>query len=67
MHVAALEVLLPSMAIHSSQKAQILALIQDKAPTKVLPKYADYLDVFSFDLAMKLPKNNGINKHAIEL
>ena len=25
------------------------------------------LDVFSFDLAMKLTKNTGINKHAIEL
>ena len=44
-----------------------MALIQDEAPTKVPPEYADYADVFSFDLAMKLPKNIGINEHAIEL
>ena len=55
------------MAIHPLRAAQILALIQDEAPTKVPPKYADYADVFSFDLEMELPKNTGINKHAIEL
>ena len=67
LHIAALEALLAGMAIHLSRTAQILALIQDKAPTKVLPEYADYADVFSFDLAMKLPENTGINEHAIEL
>ena len=66
-HVAALEAPLAGMAIHPSQTAQILALIQDKAFTKVPPKYADYVDVFSFDLAMELPKKTGINKQAIEL
>ena len=66
-HVAALEALLARMAIHPLQEAQILALIQDKAPTKVSSEYADYADVFSFDLAMELPENTGINKHAIEL
>ena len=67
MHVTALEALLAGMAIYSSQETQILALIQDKAPTKVPPEYADYTDVFLFELAMELPKNIGIIKHAIEL
>ena len=66
-HVAALEAPLAGMAIYSSQAAQISALIQNKAPTKVPPEYADYADVFSFDLAMELPKNTGINEHTIEL
>ena len=66
-HVAALEAPLAGMAIHPSRAAQILALIQDEAPTKVPPKYADYADVFSFDLAIELPENTGIHKHAIEL
>ena len=66
-HIAALKAPLAGMAIHLSRAAQILALIQDKAPTKVLPEYADYVDVFSFDLAMELPENTGINEHAIKL
>ena len=44
-----------------------MALTQDKAPTKVLSEYADYTDVFSFDLIRELRKNTNINKHAIEL
>ena len=55
------------MAIYPSPSAQILALIQDEAPTKIPPKYANYADVFSFDLTMELPKNTGINKYAIKL
>ena len=55
------------MTIYLAQAAQIAILKQDKAPTQVLPKYADYVDVFSFDLEIKLPKNTGINKHAIIL
>ena len=66
-HVAALEAPLAGMAIHFSQAAQILALIQDGTPIKVSSKYADYADVFSFDLVMELPKITGINKHAIKL
>ena len=61
MHVTALETLLAMIAIYSSWKAQISALIQDKAPTKVPPKYIHYAEIFSFDLAMELPKNTGIN------
>ena len=66
-HVAALEALLVEMIIYFSQEAQILAIIQDEAFIKVSPKYADYADVFSFDLAIELPENTGINKHAIKI
>ena len=67
MHIAALEAPLVGMAIHPSQKAQILTLIQNKAPTKVPLKDADYADIFSFDLAIELIKKTSINKNAIEL
>ena len=66
-HVAALEAPLAGMVIYPSRAAQISALIQNKAFTKVPPKYADYADVFSFALAMELPENTGINEHAIKL
>ena len=66
-HVAALEALLVGMAIYLSREAQILALIQDEALTKVLSEYPDYADIFFFDLAMELPENTSINKHAIKL
>ena len=66
-HVVALEAPLAEMAIYLSRVAQISVLIQDEAPTKVLPKYADYTYIFLFDLAIELPENTGINKHAIEL
>ena len=66
-HVAALEASLAGMAFHPLWAAQISALIQNKALTKVPLKYANYPDVFSFNLAMELPKNTGINKNAIKL
>ena len=66
-HIAPLEALLAGMVIHLSQKAQISALIQNEAPIKFLSKYADYADIFSFNLAIELPKDTGINKHVIEL
>ena len=68
-YVAALEALLRSakMTIHPSQTAQIAAWKQNEAPTKVSPKFTDYAEVFSFDLAIKLPENTSINKHAIKL
>ena len=67
MHITALKALLAKMTIYPLWVAQIAALKQDKSPTKVLLIYADYADIFSFNLAIKLPKNTGINKHAIEL
>ena len=55
------------MTIHSVWAAKIAALRYDEAPTKVLPEYRDYADVFSFNPAMELPEITGINEHAIEL
>ena len=66
-HIAALEAPLAGMLIHLLRAAQILALVQDEAPTKVPPKYGNYTNVFSFELAIELPENTGINEHAIEL
>ncbi len=45
----------------------LASLQQDKAPTEISLEYADYADVFLFDLAMELPENTGINENAIEL
>ena len=53
--------------MHPLKVAQIAAWKQGEAPTKVLSKYTDYANVFSFDLAMELLENISINKHAIEL
>ena len=39
----------------------------EETPTKVLVEYADFADVFSPDLAFKLPVHTGINDYAIEL
>ena len=64
-HVAALES--PATAVNPSRAALIAAMQQDKAPTEIPLEYSDYSDVFSFDLAMELLENTGINKNAIEL
>ena len=64
-HVAAL--INSKLAIHPSRAYLLPTLQQDKAPTEITPKYADYADVFSPDLAMKLSENTDINEHAIEL
>ena len=53
--------------MHPSRAIQIAALKQDKAVIKVIPKYENYADIFSFDLSIKLPENSGINKYAIEV
>ena len=74
MHVATLE-MPTAMSIHSSRTLQVqrlneptLAALQwDKAPIEIPAKYADYADVFSLDLAMKLLENTKINEHAIKL
>ncbi len=63
-HVAALEA--PSPTVSPSLAALIAAMQYDKATTEIPPEYSDYSDIFSFDLAMELPKNTGINKNAIE-
>ena len=66
-HVVALEALLLGIIIHPSQTAQIDALQQNKISTKVPPEYAVFADVFSSNLAIELPENTSINKHAIKL
>ena len=67
MHVTVIEAPLTGMTIHPSQESQILALIQNETLTKVPSKYKDYADLFLFNLAIELPKNTGIKKHAIKL
>ncbi len=53
--------------MHPSRRAQIAYLKVDKAPTKVPSKYADFVEVFSPNLATELSEHTGINNHAIEL
>lgn len=53
--------------IHPSRKAQITSLKVDKAPTKVLRKYADFADVFLQKLVTELLEYMEINIYAIEL
>lgn len=64
MHMSVLDI---ESSIHPSQATQIVALQWDKASTKVPFEYANYADIFSFDLAMELPESTGINEYAIEL
>ena len=58
---------LASLNVHLFRRPQISGLIAEEAPTKVSAEYLDFADVFSLDLASKLPKHTGINNHAIEL
>ena len=53
--------------MHPSKKVQVAYLKADEAPTKVLSKYVDFVDVFSPKLAAELSKHTEINDHAIEL
>ncbi len=72
MHVAALEVP-TAMPIYPSRAPQVLdnltlaAFQWDKALIEIPARYSDYADVFSLDLAVELPENTGMNKHAIEV
>ena len=42
-------------------------MIAKKVLTKISAKYSDFADVFSSDLAFKLPKYNEINNYTIKL
>ena len=53
--------------VYLSRRPQISGLIAKEAPTKVSDEYADFADVFSLDLAAKLPEHIEINNHAIKL
>lgn len=57
----------PIMQVHLLYQVQVDLLLIDKALVKVPLKHLDYIDIFLFDLAIKLLKNTGINKHTIEL
>lgn len=65
-HVIAVKVLIVRITIHFLQEPPIVALQQDKALIKILSKYSDFADIFSFKLAIELPKNLSINKQTIE-
>ena len=58
---------LTSFNVHPCRRPQVSGLIVEKATTKVLAEYSDFADVFSPDLASKLPEHTGINDHVIEL
>ena len=64
-HIASLNSTL--LDVYSSRRPQISGLITKKDPTKVSAEYLDFADVFSLDLASKLPKHIGINNHTIKL
>ena len=51
--------------VHPSRRPQISGLIAKEAPTKVSVEYVNFADVFSSDMAAKLPKHTRINDHAI--
>ena len=53
--------------IYPSRRPQVSGLIAEEAPTKVSAEYSDFADVFSPNLASKLPEHTGINDHAIKL
>ena len=61
------------MPVHSEKqaqiqdKAQVKALLFDKAPTEVPAEYSNYSNVFLVENVAELPENTGMNKYAIEL
>ena len=48
-------------------KAQVGALLFNKALTKVPAEYSNYSDIFSAEHTAELPENIGMNEHIIEL
>ena len=59
------------MRVHSKRqaqiKAQVGALLFNKAPIEVSAKYSDYSNVFSAEHVAELSKNIRLNEHAIKL
>ena len=49
------------------KKAQIVDLKADEVFTKIFYKYANFVNIFSIKLVVKLLKYIKINNHAIEL
>ena len=48
-------------------RSQIAGFLAKEASTKVSVTYSNFADIFSLNLASKLPKYNGINNYTIEL
>ena len=57
----------PLDVVYSFCRSQIASLITKEIFTKIPDKYAKFADVFSLDLASKLPEHTKINNHAIKL
>ena len=53
--------------VQIQDKTQVEALQFDKALIEVRAEYSDYSNIFSAENATELPKNTGINEHAIKL
>lgn len=53
--------------VHLFHRAQIAGLIAKKPFTKIFARYVDFTDIFSWNLASKLPKHIGINNYTIKL
>ena len=66
-HIASLESPNQESDVHPSCRAQIAALVANKAPTSISSKYSDFADVFFSELLSELPEHTKINDHAIEL
>lgn len=58
-------VFLANSNIYLFFKAQVALLIKDEAFIVILFKYADFIDIFSFDLAAKLSEHIKINDYPI--
>ena len=67
MYVATLEAPLSGMTIHILREAQIPALKQNEASTKVPNEYSDFSDVFSEEKILMLPEQTDLNEHAMKL
>ena len=52
--------------IETQKRAQIGALLFDKAFTEILAEYSNYNNIFSAENKVELPKNTRINEHAIK-
>lgn len=55
------------MIIHPSQTVQIVLLLADKAPIKVLSEYSNYTNVFLPKATTQLLEYTKINNYAINL
>ena len=60
MHVASFD-----LGIHSDREAQITLMLTKEV--KISDKYLDFVDIFSEEKALVLPKRTELNEHAINL